>query len=98
MTSRPRGLNAPGRKLWDAVTGEYELSGDDLAVLEEAARTRDLIADLRAKVTENGLIVPSSQGDRVNPAIVEARQQALLFSRLVAALKLPTDLVEDGSS
>lgn len=94
MTTRPRNLRAPGRHLWDAVTTDYELCADDLAVLEEACRTRDLITDLRAKVAENGLITASSQGERVNPAIVEARQQALLFSKLLAALKLPSDITD----
>ena len=96
-TSKPRGLTGPGAKLWAAVTSEYELAADDLAVLEEACRTRSLLADLRARAAEDGLITPSSQGDRVNPAIVEARQQSLLLSKLLAALKLPSDLVESVS-
>jgi phage terminase small subunit len=92
---KPRGLKTPGGRLWDAVTSEYKLAVDDLAVLEEACRTRDLIADLRAKVAENGLIVPSSQGERVNPAIVEGRQQAMLLAKLLGVLGLPDD-IDDG--
>lgn len=96
MGYRPRGLGAPGRKLWDAVTTAYSLEADDLALLEEACRVRDTIGALRAEVAKTGLITPSSQGSRANPALVEARQQALLLSRLLKALGLPSDLDDSG--
>lgn len=95
MSSRPRGLAAPGRHLWDAVTGDLDLDAHDLALLEEACKTRDLIAELRRKVAETGAIIGSNQAPRVHPAAVEARQQALVLAKLVASLGLPKGALDD---
>lgn len=95
MTARPRGLRAPGKRLWNAVTGDYELDAPELALLEEACKVRDFIADLRAKVAADGSVISSSQGPRVNPAAVEARQQTLVLLKLVGGLGLPKGALDD---
>ena len=89
MTTRPRGLAGAGRRLWDAVTGDYELDAPEAALLEEACKVRDFIADLRRKVAADGPIIESRQGPRVHPAAVEARQQSLALAKLVGSLGLP---------
>lgn len=90
MTVRtPSGLKSPGKKLWLAVTGEFELSEHELAQLEEACRVRDRIAGLRAQVDADGIMLPSSQGSRLHPAIAETRQQQLALARLLATLAVP---------
>lgn len=85
----PRGLNAAGRRLWDASTDEFELANHELALLEEACRVRDRIVELDAAVKADGLMLPSSQGARVHPAVSECRQQRLTLARLLATLGIP---------
>lgn len=85
----PRGLNAAGRRLWDKATDEFELAHHELALLEEACRVRDRIVELDAAVKDDGLMLPSSQGARVHPAVGEGRQQRLTLARLLATLQIP---------
>ena len=50
---------------------------------------RDTIAQLRARVKKDGLMLASSQGTRLHPAIAETRQQQLTLARLLATLQVP---------
>lgn len=86
----PRNLGTAGRKLWDSSTAEFEWAMHEIAVLEEACRTRDRIAELDAAVSESTLMMTSSQGARVHPAVSEARQQRLVLARLIATLGIPS--------
>src|ERR1700739_2349724 len=95
MTDTPRALRAAGRRLWEAVTGTFDLDPPEAALLEEACRTRDLLADLRREIARNPAVIDSSQGVRVHPVIVEARQQRLVLAKLLAGLGLPKGLVDD---
>lgn len=90
----PWGLNAAGRKLWDSGTADFDWAGHELAILEEACRTRDRIVQMDSAVASDGVMISSSQGDRVHPAIAEARQQRLALARLLATLGIPA-LEED---
>lgn len=85
----PTGLRAAGRRLWDSVVGPYDLDEHELALLVEAVRTVDLLADLDAAVRRDGALVESPQGQRAHPAAVEARQQRIALARLLASLRLP---------
>lgn len=85
----PTGLGAPGRRLWDAISGEYELDEHETALLVEAARTVDLCAVLDARVRADGPVIQSPQGLKAHPAAVEARQQRIVLARLLAALRMP---------
>lgn len=85
----PRGFNAAGRKLWDVSTVEFDWAEHELALLEEACRVRDRIVELDAAVKTDGLMIASSQGARVHPAVGEARQQRLTLARLLATLQIP---------
>lgn len=85
----PAGLDAAGRKLWRSVASEYEMTEHEAAQLEEACRVRDRIAQLRALVDAEGLMLASSQGSRLHPAIAETRQQQLALARLLATLGVP---------
>lgn len=88
-TRAPRGLKAPGTKLWAATVSDFELAEHELAQLEEACRVRDTIAKLRAAVEEDGTMIASSQGSRLHPGIAEIRQQQLALARLLATLNVP---------
>jgi len=91
----PRGLAAAGRKLWDAGIAEFTWAQHELAILEEASRTRDRIVELDKSVQDDGLMLASPQGSRVHPAVGEARQQRLTLARLLATLGIPP-LADDG--
>lgn len=91
----PVGLGKPGRKLWDAVLEEFEPAEHEAAQLEEACRVRDTIATLRARLDADGLMLDSSQGSRLHPAVAEIRQQQLALARLLATLQVP-GLEEDA--
>lgn len=66
----PSSLTAEGRRLWLAVTGEYDMDAASektlLIALEALARLRQA----QAAVKEHGLLVPGARGGlRANPAI-----------------------------
>lgn len=86
---QPSGLNSAGQKLWKATVEDTEWEQHELAVLEEACRTRDRIVQLDAAVSGDGVMLMSSQGNRVHPAIAEARQQRLTLARLLVSLAIP---------
>jgi hypothetical protein len=85
----PRGLKSAGKKLWEVSTAECDFAAHELAMLEESCRVRDRIVELDAAVVADGLMLPSSQGARVHPAVGEARQQRLALARLLATLQIP---------
>jgi len=85
----PTGMNVAGTKLWTATVEGTEWEQHELAVLEEACRTRDRIAQLDHAVTTDGIMLSSSQGMRVHPAIAEGRQQRLALARLLISLSIP---------
>ena len=94
-TRSPKGLHAPGKRLWRAVDEAFELAEHELAQLAEACFVRDRIEQLRTQVDADGLMIESSQGARLHPAVGEIRAQQLAMARLLATLAVPA-LAEDG--
>lgn len=86
----PTGLRAAGKRLWASVVDVYDLDEHELALLVEAVRTVDVLAELDAAVRRDGPLVESPQGQKAHPAAVEARQQRIALARLLAALRLPS--------
>lgn len=86
----PAGLGTAGRRLWDSVMRDYELDEHERALLVEAVRTVDLLAELDASVRADGALISSPQGLKAHPAAVEARQQRIALARLLAVLRLPS--------
>jgi hypothetical protein len=88
----PKGCGPSGRKLWRSVMGEYELDGHDELLLLQAVRCVDLLDDLDDAAADAPLTVANRFGELVtNPLLTEQRQQAIVYARLVAALRLPSD-------
>ena len=85
----PPGLRRSGRALWRAVMTDYVLDEHETTILREACRTADSLDALQAQVEADGLMSTTSQGPRVHPALVEARQQRITFARLLTALRIP---------
>lgn len=81
----------PGERLRNDVLTDYDLDAQELALLDSAARTADVIADLQAIADAEGVMVDG----KTHPAVVELRLQRLTLGRLLAGLRLPAD--EDRS-
>lgn len=87
----PAGLGDAGRQLWREVVDEFELSGEGMELLRQAARTVDELELLRdALGTEKRLTVQGSTGQpRAHPLLAEVRAHRQTLARLLAALDLP---------
>lgn len=77
----PRGLKTPGRKLWNSIQEAYSLEVHEELLLLELCRTADTLDRLTREIAAGG-----PEADR---ATVEARQQRIVFARLIAAMRLP---------
>lgn len=90
----PKTLGASGAALWDSIAGKYELRADETAVLEDAARTADIIAAMEQAWADDGRPMTSrgSQGQLVTyPLISELRQYRSARAALLRQLKLPDE-------
>ncbi|GAA1118183.1 hypothetical protein GCM10009670_04230 [Citricoccus alkalitolerans] len=87
----PRGLKTSGKKLWQAVTDEFDLQDHELTILKEACRTVDTLDGLQTIVDRDGLTMTSPQGVKAHPALVELRNQRVTLAKLVASLRIPLD-------
>lgn len=94
----PRGLGDDGRKLWSAIVKDFELTESEAVILEEAARCRDRIKQLREVVDLEGVVVSSPQGIKTHPALTEERNQRKLVGQLLASMRLPDLEDEQGNN
>ena len=92
----PPETRAPGRRLWESVTTDYDLDEHEVVLLIEAVRTVDMLDVLDVAVRRDGPLLEGPQGTRAHPAAVEARQQRIALARLLAALRLPSGDVGDA--
>jgi hypothetical protein len=90
----PADLGDSGRALWDELLSSFEFDAQDVALVLEACRVKDRLEALDAVVRADGVTVESPQGVKAHPALVEARQQEITLTRIIASLRLPD---EDGS-
>ena len=97
----PAGLGRDGRALWRSVLDDIEERGNDetvfeldpreLALLEQACRIADRIAELEAIVEKRGLTTRGSTGQTViHPAVAEIRQHRLALQRILGSIGLDT--------
>lgn len=86
----PRGLNAPGRRLWRSILTDYDLEEHETALLVLACRTVDRLDDIAEALVGEPLTVSNFRGDPVaHPLLNEQRQQSLTLARLLASLRIP---------
>lgn len=93
-TTAPKVLAEAGRDLWNGIAGKYQLRPDELAVLEKACQTADMIAVLDKAWDELGkpFLTKGSMGqDVIHPLIGERRAQSAALAKLLAQLKLPDE-------
>jgi len=88
----PAGLNASGRRIFRQISGGYELRPDEFVVLEAACRVADTIDRLGSALVDAPLVTTGVGGqDRVNPLLVELRQQRITLASLLRQLGLPDE-------
>lgn len=90
----PESLEAAGAALWRDVVAKYTLRVDELAVLEAACKTADMIATLDKEWATLGkpFITRGSMGqDVIHPLIGERRTQQSALAALFRQLKLPDE-------
>ncbi|OZM81146.1 hypothetical protein [Pseudonocardia sp. MH-G8] len=93
----PEDLRETGRRLWVETLGKYGLGHHELVLLHEACRTADRLERLAVEGRDAPLTAVDRKGDPIaSPLLVEARQQQIVFARLVASLRLP-DLEDVGA-
>jgi len=86
----PPGLAVAGRKLWRSVTDVYDLEVYEEALLLQASRCADYCDKLAAEAARGPVTLLNHRGDpAASPAMVEARQQSITLTRLLASLRLP---------
>ena len=91
----PTKLGPAGRRLWRSIARRYELRPDEMALLEQAARTADDAAAIVEALRGEPAMVLGSAGQPVgHPLRRELRETRLQLSQLLARLDLP----EDGSA
>lgn len=91
----PKGLQRSGRSLWRSVVETYELTTAERLLLGECCRVADRLDALHEAHEGEAMTVTNFKGDEVaHPLLVEARQQGIVYARLIAALRLPDDAVD----
>ncbi len=91
----PAGLRVAGRRLWTAITEEYQLDEHEVTLAVQVVRTVDLCDELEGIVRRDGPLIDTPQGQRAHPAAVELRQQRITLARLLAALRMPAGEEDD---
>lgn len=86
----PRDLSAKSRRFWRETLAIFELNPVEMRVFEQLCRALDDLAELSAVVRRDGVTVMTADGAaKVNPALIEARQQRMLAAKLATVLDLP---------
>jgi len=88
-TRAPKELAITGKKLWNRVLKEFELAEHEELVLLQACRIADNLDRLQLDLGTGTMLLESSQGSRIHPAAVEARQQSLALAKIMASLRIP---------
>lgn len=86
-----------GRALWLEVSRTYVIDTEsDRLQLLQCCRVADLCDTLHEVVQRDGPLADSSQGVRTHPAVVELRHQRVLLARLLAALGVSSEAVQNA--
>jgi len=92
----PEGLKVAGARLWTSVLGGWEIDAWEQLLLLQACRCADRLDELAEIAAGSPAVVTNGKGDRApHPAIVEARQQSIVLTRLLASMRLPVGDEDD---
>jgi hypothetical protein len=93
----PIGAGDAGKRLWRAVTSDFELGEHEMVLLRQAVRVADICEALQAVVDREGALTTTRLGEtRAHPALVELRNQRILLARLIVCLRVPLGDAEDS--
>lgn len=90
----PKSLQDAGSALWSSIAGKYVLRSDEVARLEQACKTADVLAMLEAAwgALDFPMVSKGSMGQEViHPLIGEIRTQRGALDRALVGLKLPDE-------
>ncbi len=88
----PRGLGPAGKSLWKAMTAAFSFEPAEVLLLEQAARTADVVAELETALDGAPVLVLGSRKQViVNPGFQELRLQRLALQRLLNGFGQPED-------
>ena len=82
MTTKPTGLRAGGKALWDGITSSHDLNDAQLVQLTEACRAKDRLDRLDVLL----------RVEIENATLMQANATANLLKQLLAAMRLPDDV------
>jgi len=86
----PAGLGPAGNALWQSIVAVYELWPGELALLDRACRTTDVLERLDAELGAGSMVVKGSAGQpRANPALAAIAEHSRLLDVLLRPLALP---------
>lgn len=91
MIDPPDNLGPSGSALWAGLVDLATFDVHELTLVVEACRVRDRLDALNEVIRAEGVTVTSPQGVKAHPALVEARAQEVVMTRLLASLRIPTD-------
>lgn len=96
-TKTPMELKKSGKKFWQKVLSEYELSeAHDLERLSMAAKCLDEISAAEAQVTQDGMFLTNRYGSVIeHPAMKTVKDLRLLFVKIIRELALDIDTPAD---
>jgi len=96
VTPPPDGLKDAGRRLRVSVLSGWEIDAWEQLLLLQACRCADRLDELAEIASTATAVVTNAKGDATpHPAIVEARQQSVVLTRLLASLRLPAGDEDD---
>ena len=92
----PTGLAVAGRTLWRGVTSGYELSPAEMATLDQACRTVDLLSRVDAELAA-GVTAEGSMGQiRSHPLLRSRVELCTLLDLQLRSLCLPVADEDEG--
>lgn len=96
-TATPSGLAASGRRLWRGRDRLLRPRRPRGAAAHRGSPRRRPSGPARRRGSWQPVTSTNAKGDLIaHPAMVEARQQAIVLARLVASLRLPSGETADG--
>ena len=88
----PRGLGPEGKRLYQAITADFDFTGEahKQRILFDACKTADAIARLEAEAEKQPITTRGSMGQEViSPTLAAAQQARTQLSQLLSKLALP---------
>jgi P27 family predicted phage terminase small subunit len=90
----PRHLRAASRRWWSEIAGVYVLEAHQIEILTAAAGCLDRMAEARALIQKDGIVIQGLHSKIAHPAVAIERDARIGFARLVRELGLAEDADE----